>query len=94
MQTYFMFGKYTPESLKGVSGKRTEDALALVKRLGGRVEKAYALLGKTDLVLIAEFPGTSEALQASLALSRLTGMGFSTSPAVKVEDFDKLASGL
>ena len=94
MATYLMFGKYTPESLRGVSGQRTEEGLSLIKRLGGRVEKVYALLGPTDLVFVVDFSGTTEAMQASLALSRLTGIAFKTSPALKVEDFDKLVMGL
>jgi len=94
MSTYFMFGRYTPEALKEVSGKRTEEALTLIKRLGGKTQDLYALLGPTDLVFIVDFPGSEEAMKASLALSRMTGIGFSTSPAIKVKDFDKFASGL
>jgi uncharacterized protein with GYD domain len=93
METYLMFGKYTPESIKDISGKRTEEAVSLVKRLGGRVKDVYALLGSTDIVLILDLPSTQEAMKASMALSRLTGIGFSTSPAVKVEDFDKISTG-
>jgi uncharacterized protein with GYD domain len=94
MTTYFMFGKYSPEALKGVSEKRTTQALHMVKRLGGRVKDVYALLGTFDLVILADFPGTEEAMKASLALGRLTGIGFTTSPSVKVEEFDKLAAAL
>lgn len=94
MGTYFMFGKYTPEAVKNISGKRTEEALSLLKRLGGKVKEVYALLGPDDLAFIVELPGTEEAMKASLALSRLTGIGFTTSPAVKIEDFDKIATGL
>ena len=93
MQTYFLFGKYSPEALKGVSGERTEKALSLIKRLGGQVHDVYALMGPTDLVFILDFPGMAEAMQASLALSRMTGIRFSTSPAIKVEQFDKIATG-
>jgi uncharacterized protein with GYD domain len=94
METYFMFGKYSPEAIKGISGKRTEEAVSLIKRLGGKVQDVYALLGPYDLAFVVDFPGTEEALKASLALSRLTGIGFLTSPAMKVEDFDKIATGL
>lgn len=30
MGIYFMFGKYTPEAIKDISGIRTEEALSLV----------------------------------------------------------------
>jgi len=93
MAVYFMFGKYSPESIKGINGKRTEEALSLIKRLGGKVRDVYTLLGPMDLVFIVELPGNLEAMTASLALSRLTGISFSTSPAVNVDDFDKISIG-
>ncbi|HJT23659.1 MAG TPA: GYD domain-containing protein [bacterium] len=94
MGTYFMFGKYSPEAIKGISGKRTEEAVNLIKRLGGKVKDVYAMLGAYDLAFIVKFPGTEEAMKASLALSRMTGIAFSTASALKVEDFDKIATGL
>ena len=50
----------------------------------------YALLGEKDLVIILTFPGVEEAMKASVALSKLTGVSFTTSPAVTVEEFDKM----
>lgn len=95
MATYFMFGKYSSEALKNVSEKRTTKALSLVKKLGGQVKDVYALLGGTsDLVIVVDLPGTDEAMKASLSLSQLTGIAFTTCPAVKVDEFDKLASAL
>ncbi len=94
MATYFMFGKYSAEALRGVSEKRTTKVLSIIKKLGGHVKDLYALLGSSDLVLIVELPGTVEAMKASLAIGQLTGIGFTTSPAIQVEDFDKLATTL
>ena len=37
-----------------------------------------------------DVPDTPRAMATSAALSKLTGIGFTTSPAVSVEDFDKL----
>ena len=54
------------------------------------MEAMYATLGPNDLVMVADFPGTSEAMKASIALMKLTGIAFSTSPAVTVDVFDKL----
>jgi uncharacterized protein with GYD domain len=90
MGTYFLFGKYTLEGMKGISAERTQEASALVEKFEGEVTAAYALLGEKDLVIIAEFPGIEQAMQGSAALSKLTGIAFSTAPAVAVEDFDKL----
>ena len=40
--------------------------------------------------MVAEFPDATEAMKASIALMKLTGVEFSTSPAITVEVFDKL----
>ena len=90
MATYFLFGKYTADALQGISAERTEKAAALVKKFGGKVKTGYALLGEYDLVLIVELPSTEQAMKVSVALFKLTGIAFATSPAVSVEDFDKI----
>ena len=90
MATYLLFGKYSPQSLKEISSERSKKASELVKDLGGKVKEGYALLGDIDLVLIADFPKTEQAMKASVELSKMLGISFNSSPAVSVEDFDKL----
>jgi len=90
MATYFMFGKYTLDGIKDISVKRTEKASALVKKHGGEIKSVYALLGATDLVLIVDFPGTEQAMKASVELTKLLGVSFTTAPAVTAEEFDKM----
>jgi uncharacterized protein with GYD domain len=90
MFTFFMFGKFSSEAMKGMSAERTKKAADLVKKFKGEIHSAYALLGEYDLVIIASFPGIQEAMQTSVALSKLTNISFSTSPAVSVEQFDKI----
>ena len=90
MSVFFMFGKYSMESLKQVSPDRTDKAVALIRRHGGDVKSMYTLLGEHDLVFIVDFPTMEEAMVASIGLSRLTGISFSTSPALTVEKFDKM----
>jgi uncharacterized protein with GYD domain len=92
MGTFLMFGKYSSEAMKGMSAKRTEEADSLVKKLGGEVISIYALLGVHDLVFITQFPGIEQAMKASVALSKSTGISFTTSPAVTVEEFDKIVA--
>lgn len=94
MATFLMFGRYSAEAVKGISAERTDKAVKRIKKLGGEVNAAYALLGEKDLVIIADFPGTEQAMQASVALSKLTGIAFTTSPAVTVEAFDKLMADI
>ena len=91
MATFVMLGNYTSEAVKGISEKRTESAKAIIEDGGGKVVAAYALLGDIDLVFVLDFPSVEDAMKASLELTKLTGISFTTSPAISVEAFDKLA---
>ena len=92
MGTYVLFGKYTQDSLKKISPRRTSGAAALVKKMGGELKSGYALLGDVDLVLVADFPDNAKAMKASIELTKLLGIGFRTAPAVSVEFFDNMMS--
>ena len=94
MAIYFMFGNYSQESIKKISPERTDKSIALIEKNGGKVIGGYALLGDTDLVLIVDLPSTEKVMQTSVALSKMLGIGFSTSPAVTIETFDKLLKDL
>lgn len=85
-----MFGKYSLEGAKGISAKRTEKTVALIKQNGGVLKEGYALLGDIDIVLIVDLPDTESAMKTSADLSKLLGISFTTAPAVGVADFDKL----
>ena len=90
MATYLMLGKYSPDALDGISAVRTEKAIEHINSNNGKLMSMYVLVVDYDLVLIVDFPGVKEAMQTSLALTRLTGISFATSEAVSVKDFDKL----
>ena len=90
MATFFMFGKYSAESIKAISAERTQKVVDVVKKSGGEVQSMHALLGEKDLVFIVSLPGMEQAIQVSVALSKMTGIAFTTAPAVTVDDFDKL----
>jgi len=90
MATYFMFGDYSPEAVGKISADRTVQGNALIEKHKGKVIAQYALLGEKDLVFIVDFPGTAEVMQASVALSQLLGIAFSSILALSVEEFDKL----
>lgn len=90
MTTFLMFGKYSAEAVKKISAERTEKTMQLVKKFKGEIKGMYALLGEFDLLLIADLPGPDKAMQFSVALSKLTGIAFTTYPAVTVAEFDKL----
>jgi uncharacterized protein with GYD domain len=93
MATFVMFGKYSAQAIKEVSSKRTKAAESLIKKLGGKVKAVYALLGETDLLVVVDLPGIEAAVKASVDLSKMTGISFTTCPAITVEEFDKIISG-
>lgn len=92
MATYIMFGTLTQAARKVVSAKRTEDAMALIKKHGGEFKAGYALLGEVDFVVILDLRDTEHAIQVSVALSRLLDINFRTAPAVGIDEFDRLAA--
>jgi uncharacterized protein with GYD domain len=94
MITCFMFGNYTTESLKKISPDRTKQAVTVLEGLDGKVRSMYALLGDQDLIFIVDFPDVNTAIKASVALTNLIGVPFSTSPAVTVEEFDAMMEDL
>ena len=90
MATFLMFGSYSIDAVEKISAQRTKDAAALMGDFGGEVQAGYALLGDNDLVLIVDFPGVKEAMKASVELTKLLKISFTTAPAVTVEEFDEL----
>ena len=91
MAIYLLFGKYSIEAFKGISAKRTDEARALIKKHGGELKAAYATLGGVDLMMAVDLPDNARAMAVSMALAKATGIGFTTSPAVPIDEFDKLA---
>lgn len=94
MSTFIMFGKYSSEGFKGMSANRTKEATEAIKKNGGQVKEMYALLGEKDLVFILDLPNMEKAMKTAIVLSKLTGIAFTTSPAIPVTEFDKMLSDL
>jgi len=92
MGIFFMFGKYSAKAVEQISAERTQQAVDEIKKLGGEVKAMFVLLGKYDLLFFVALPGIDEAVKASVTLSKLTGITFTTCPAVTVEAFDRLVT--
>lgn len=90
MAKFLMLGKYSAEAIKGITAERTKRVVEIIEKSAGKVSSMYALLGNYDLAFVVDFPGISEAMKASVGLSKLTGIGFTTSPAISVEEFDRM----
>jgi len=92
MATFILCGNYSSEGLKEISADRTTQARDLIKNHGGEIKSIYSLLGEYDLIFIVDLPNVRKAMEASLDLSKLTGVSFRTSPAIEVEVFDEFAT--
>jgi uncharacterized protein with GYD domain len=93
MATFFMFGRYTTESIQKISAERTQQAVDEIRKMGGEVNAMHVLLGEYDLVICVKLASIDDAVKASVALARLTGIAFTTCPAIEVETFDRLIGG-
>jgi uncharacterized protein with GYD domain len=89
MAKFLMLGKYSQEAVKGITAERTKKVVDTIEKSGGKVDSMYALLGCYDLAFIVDFGGITQAMKASVALTKLTGIGFTTSAAITVDEFDK-----
>jgi uncharacterized protein with GYD domain len=92
MATFFLFGNYNVESIREMSIERTERVVAEIEKLGGQVLAMHALLGQFDLCFCTRLPDVETAIKASVILTQLTGISFTTCPAVTVETFDRLVA--
>lgn len=92
MAKFLMLGKYSLEAVKGITPERTKKVAEVINKSGGKVQAMYALLGRFDLAFIVDFAENSDVMKASIALTKLTGIGFTTLPAMPVEEFDKLVA--
>ncbi len=90
MPIFLMFGKYSTEATKQISSDRTEKARKVIQKNGGKIISMYAVMGEHDLVFTIDFPDADKAIASSVALHKLTGIHFTTSPVVDVEQFDRL----
>ena len=90
MPIFLMFGKYSSEAVKHISSDRTEKARGVIEKNHGKIISMYAVMGEHDLVFTIDFPEANHAVATSVALHRLTGIHFTTSAVVDVEQFDRL----
>ena len=90
MSIFLMFGKYSPEAAREIKAGRTEKVRETIRKYNGKIISMYAVMGEHDLVFTIDFPDRKNAMAVSVALYQLTGIHFTTSPVVDVEQFDTL----
>ena len=89
MATYLLFGQYSQDAIKDISAKRTVKARELISKFGGEVKAGYALLDDTDLVMVIDAPDTAAVMKISVGLTKMSGIAFTSAPAVSFENFDQ-----
>ena len=67
MPIFMMFGKYSSQALEGISSDRTDKAVELIEKNGGKVVSMYAVMGEHDLVFTLDFPDAEKAFAASVS---------------------------
>ena len=92
MATFHMFGRYSADAVRNMSLERTQQAVREVEKLGGSITAMHALLGEYDLLFCVQLPTVDDAMKASINLTKLTGISFTTCPSISVEAFDRLVS--
>ena len=92
MSIFLLFGRYSTEAIKDISPDRTEKVRDLIKKHNGKIISMYAVMGDHDLVFTINFPDAKNAIATSVALYKLTGIHFTTSAVVDVEQFDTLVA--
>ena len=92
MSIFLLFGRYSSETIKDISSDRTEKVRDLIKKNNGKIISMYAVMGDHDLVFTIKFPDAKTAMATSVALYKLTGIHFTTSAVVDVEQFDTLVA--
>ncbi len=76
--------------MKEISKKYKAEVVSLLKDFGGDVRSMYVMLREKYLFVIVAFPGIREAISASIALSKLTGILFQALPAIGADEFTKI----
>jgi len=85
-----MLGKYSLEGIKGATTSRTTKVVEIIQAQGGKVAGMYALIGTYDLAFMVDLPSNASLIKASTDITKLTGIAFSSLPAISVEEFDKI----
>ena len=74
---------------QGNSSVAREKAQEIIEKFGGTVKAGYAMLGRTDIVMVIDAPDTEAVMKISIGLSRMSGIAFTSAPAVSFDEFDK-----
>ncbi len=90
MRTFMILGKSSSEELREISLKYRGEIVSLMENFGGDVKSMYVMLKEKYLIFVLAFPGIKRATNASIVLSKLTGISFGILPVVAVDESSQM----
>lgn len=96
MPTYLLLMNATPEGMRKISDvdSRYETFKKELRKAGGRLVGAYALLGQYDYAAIVETPTESDLLKLTLRMGQRGTSSVQTLRAIPMDEFGELARKL
>ncbi len=96
MPTYLLLMNATPEGVRKISeiGSRYDGFKKDLKKAGGRLIGAYALMGGYDYAALVEVPAEKDALKLSLGIGKQGSSSVESYRAIPMDEFRELAEDL
>ena len=96
MATYISFIQYTQQGLAAIkdSPKRLDAARKAFEQAGAKIKEFYLVMGKYDIVIIAEAPNDEAIARTNLLLGSKGNIKTNTSRAFTETEYRKLIDSL
>ncbi len=91
MQHYLILSTLTDEGRRTIKQKpeRIQEVNKEIERMGVKVQKQYALLGRYDFASLVEAPDNETVMKMSVEIGSRGSVQMMTLPALPVDDFIK-----
>lgn len=96
MPSYLLLMNATPEGMRRISdvGARYDNFKKELRRSGGRLVGAYALLGGYDYAAVVDMPSEQELVRLSLSIGHRGGSQVHSFRAFPMDEFAEMVKGL
>jgi uncharacterized protein with GYD domain len=96
MPTYIALIQYTEEGIKAIkeSPKRLDAARKAFEKAGGKLKDFYLVMGKYDIVIVAEAPNDEAIAKVTLGIGAKGAVRTQTMRAFTEDEYRKIIGGL
>ena len=96
VETYITLANFTAQGIANIkeSPQRIDDARGAIEASGGKMVAWYLVMGRYDIVVIAEAPNSKVVARVLLALGAQGNVRTETLQALTEEEFREVVSGL